>query len=98
MRIDPHSFTDDSQSVIQELNWEANLDFESRIIHATATLSFLKPGSGPLDLDTRDLKIHRVEDLEGNALKHEVGPVEPILGQRLRIELPANTAAVRIKY
>lgn len=99
MRIDPHSYTDDQQVVIHRLKWRSSVDFARRVITATAELEFIKPGSGPLDLDTRGLKIFKVEDLDRSQnLKFELFAPEPIYGQRLRIELPQSTRGVRVDY
>jgi hypothetical protein len=55
-------------------------------------------GEGPLDLDTRDLAIESITDGEGRTLAHTLHPAYPVLGARLRIELPAGTRAIRIRY
>ncbi len=98
MRIDPHSYADDLQPVVHELDWRASVDFDRRVIDATARLGLSRPGAGPLDLDTRDLKILAVEDARGAPLDYELGAPEAIYGQRLRIHLPEAGAAIRIRY
>jgi aminopeptidase N len=98
MRIDPHSYTDDLQPVVHELDWKASIDFDRRVVSAAAQLRFLHAGSGALDLDTRDLKIAAVESLRGDALAYELGAPEAIYGQRLRIQLPEESAGVRVRY
>ena len=50
-----------------------------------------------LDLDTRDLLIESVTSLEGKRLRSELAKAEPILGSRLRIDLPPGTRGVRIR-
>lgn len=97
-RLDPHSYADDAQPASEHLDWEARIDFERREIHARATLTFARPGEGPLDLDTRDLQVDSVQDAFGNALRFELGEADPILGRRLRILLPVATAKVTIAY
>ena len=98
MRIDPHSYADDSQPTVQELEWKATVDFDHKTVRATATLKFTSPGSGPLDLDTRDLRIASIEDLTGRKLKYELAASEPVFGQKLRIQLPEASTGVRIQY
>src|SRR6185369_7897748 len=66
--------------------------------HAEATLAFARPGGGRLDLDTRELAIDAVEDLDGHALAFVLHPAEPILGARLAIELVPGSGGVRIRY
>jgi leukotriene-A4 hydrolase len=98
MRIDPHSYADDLQPVASELDWRAEVDFERRVLRAVATLRFPAAGSGSLDLDTRDLKIDAVEDLDGRPLRHQLGAPDPVLGAKLHIELTNGAAGVRIRY
>ncbi len=97
-RRDPHSYNDDTQVETEELALTARVDFATRTLVAEATLTFRRPGAGALDLDTRDLTIDRVTDGDGRPLEFTLHPAEPILGARLAIALPAETAAVRIRY
>ena len=98
MRTDPHSYTEDTQSIVNHLEWKARVDFARRVIEATAILRFLAPGSGKLELDTRSLTIHTVEDLAGHPVPYELAAPEPILGQKLTIQLPPGAEGVRIRY
>lgn len=98
MRPDPHSFADDAQPEVTALDWRARVDFASRTLEAEARLTLADGRGGPLDLDTRDLAVSAVTDDGGRALAWEVGPPEPILGARLRVELPAGTQALRVAY
>jgi len=98
MRLDPHSYADDSQPSTEHLDWEATVDFDRRELRAKATLTFAQPGSGLLDLDTRDLRIDSVVDDQGRALTFELAPADPILGQRLQISLLPGTAKVTLAY
>ncbi len=97
-RLDPHSYNDSTQPQISHLAWRAKVDFSSRTLKGEATLTFAAPGTGPLDLDTRDLVIEGVFGDGGKPLQHELFKPEPILGSRLHVELPANTKAVTITY
>jgi hypothetical protein len=72
------------------------VDFDTRTVTTEAELHFHEPGAGPLDLDTRDLRIEWVRALNGAALPYTLAAPEPILGARLRIELPAGSHGVRI--
>jgi aminopeptidase N len=98
MQIDPHSYADDLQPIVHELDWKASVDFARKVISATAELHFLQAGSGALDLDTRDLEILAVEDARGAPLAYELGPQEAIYGRRLRVQLPEGTTGVRLRY
>ncbi len=97
-RLDPHSYADDTQVATTSLALIARVDFAHEVLHGEATLAFERPGAGPLDLDTRDLAIDTVEDLDGHALPFVLHPAEPILGARLAIELAPGTGGVRIRY
>lgn len=98
MRIDPHSYTDDQQPIVESLEWKANIDFSAHVIRADAFLKFSQPGSGPLDLDTRSLRIFLVEDFKGNQLQFELFAPETFFGQRLRVNLVEPSQGVRISY
>jgi len=97
-RRDPHSYADDTQVETASLSLVARVDFAQQILHAEATLAFARPGGGRLDLDTRALAIDAVEDLDGRALPFVLHPSDPILGERLAIELAPGSAGVRIRY
>jgi len=97
-RRDPHSYNDDLQPDVESLELLARVDFSHRLLHAEATLKLAAPSEGVLDLDTRELTIESVTAEDGTPLAHVLHPVEPILGARLSIELPAGTRAVRIRY
>jgi len=96
-RLDPHSYTDAAQPRQRHLSWAAEVDFAAHILRGTATLSFDR-GGGPVDLDSRGLEIDQVLAPGGAPLRFELGPVEPIVGQRLRIELPPGVDTCLIRY
>jgi aminopeptidase N len=96
-RLDPHSHTDASQPRQRHLSWAVEVDFATHTLRGTATLSFNRSG-GPVDLDSRGLEIDQVLAPGGAPLRFELGPVEPILGQRLRIELPPGIDTCLIRY
>jgi leukotriene-A4 hydrolase len=98
MQLDPHSYNDTAQPETTHVHWKARVDFQSRTIEAEACLTLAEPGSGPFDLDTRDLKILGVADQDGKSLAFVLDPAEPILGSRLRITLPSDTTRVTVRY
>src|SRR4051812_24570362 len=97
-RPDPHSYTDDRQPRTRALEWRARVNFTTRTIAAQATLILEQPGAGPLDLDTRDLSIATVQDDDGQPVPFSLAAPEPILGARLRVELPPGTQKIHIRY
>jgi aminopeptidase N len=96
-RPDPHSHTDLAQPHQEHLAWSAEVDFAGRTLRATATLRFDGGGSA-VDLDARGLVVESVTSPDGRALRFELGASEPILGERLRIELPAGVDTCVIGY
>src|SRR5260370_15504656 len=97
-RLDPHSYADTAQPQTRSIELSVKVDFASRTLSGEAVLRFRQAGAGPLDLDTRDLRIESVTALDGAKLGYELAAPEPILGSRLRIELPAAARGVRIRY
>jgi aminopeptidase N len=94
-RLDPHSYYDSDQPVIEHLDWRARVDFDARVIEAEATLQLASAADGPFDLDTRELTILDVSDGD-QPLQWELHAPEPILGARLTID--ARGPRVRIRY
>jgi leukotriene-A4 hydrolase len=96
---DPHSYADPGQRPVQHVGWTVSVDLEARVLHAVAVLH-LGPGTGPVDVDTRDLVVAAVDDGEGRPVPYALADPDPVLGRRLRLE-PAQSASgsrVRITY
>ncbi len=97
-RLDPHSYNDSTQPETETLDWRARVDFQTRRLHAEVTLTLKEASAGPLDLDTRDLDIRAVVDAQGKPLPYHLAPPEPILGSRLRVELPPGCRQLTVRY
>ena len=97
-RTDPHSYYDDAQPRTRHLGLELEVDFEGRCLHGWAMLDLGEPSSGPLDLDTKGLDIFSVEGEEEAEIPFELADEEPVLGRRLRLDLPPGTRRVTIEY
>ena len=97
-RTDPHSYADDAQPKVTSFHWKAAVDFTRHVLECRVTLKLSRPGEGPLDLDTRDLRLHAVEDAAGRPLRHGLDAPDTVLGQRLRVHLPAGTSEVVVRY
>src|SRR6267143_3856368 len=98
MRLDPHSYADIAQPQTRSIHLTLRADFDRRILEGEIALHFRAPGVGPLDLDTRELRIDAVTLLDGTPLPHDLFAPEPILGARLRIDLPRGAEGVRVRY
>lgn len=96
--VDPHSYADPDQGRTTRLALALEVDFATKRLTGTATLGLENVPGGHLDLDTRDLDIAQVTLADGTALAFEVGDKHHVLGQRLRIQLPAGTDAITIHY
>ena len=96
--IEPHSYTDLSQGKLVKVDLRLTVDFEKLCLHGYVILTLSQSSKGYIDLDTRDLKIKRVTNTEGDSLKWFLADPDPILGSRLRIELPQKPEAISISY
>jgi leukotriene-A4 hydrolase len=95
---DPHSFFDDAQPRARHLRLRLVVDFESRRIQGEAVLD-LGPGrGGPIDLDTKGIEVHDVTTETGVRVSWSLGDETPVLGRRLRLDLPSGTHSVSIRY
>src|SRR5205823_11856027 len=98
VRLDPHSYADSDQPSTERVDLSLRVDFAERRLQGDAILYLREAGAGPLDLDTRDLRIDAVETADGAPLRHELAAAEPILGSRLRVHLPPGARALCIRY
>ena len=96
--LDPHSFNDDTQPAAQALNLKLRVDFERRVLEGSITLSLERAAGGPLDLDTRGLTVHAVTNQAGTPVPFALDVPDPILGTRLRLQLPDGTTDVTLHY
>jgi len=99
-RIDPHSYFDDAQPRTQSWHLRLRVDFARKVLEGEATLIFPGKGAeGVLDLDTKGLCIHRAYvTATAKSLPFELGEEDPILGRRLRLQLPPGTMGLTLAY
>ena len=97
-RPDPHSYFDPAQPRMRRLGLDLEVDFARRVLSGKARLAFAAPSAGRVDLDTKGLLIRSVATGGGAAVTHALEAEEPILGRRLRLELPPGTGSVVIDY
>ncbi len=105
---DPHSYA--QGPALPHLRLSLTVDFAQRTLAGSATwlLAAPLPAATTLVLDTRDLRIERAEAFSSaddhtaaeaaTALSYALSTPDPVLGQALRLELPAGTQTVRIAY
>ena len=97
-RSDPHSCFDSAQPRTRHLDLDLAVDFDRKRVAGQVTLTLERASSGPFDLDTKGLVIASVRTDRGRPIAYEPGAEEPILGSRLRLDLPAGTEKVVIAY
>ncbi|MCV9388977.1 M1 family metallopeptidase [Reichenbachiella ulvae] len=96
---DTHSYAQPSESAITHLDWMASVDFDNKVIHATATYALENSSSASkLTLDTKDLDIKSVQDLSGKELTFQLGETKEHLGKPLTIDINPETKGVIISY
>ena len=92
--MDIHSWSRPDEIRVRHLELELNVDFEEKALAGSVILRFDPASSPELILDTRDLVIYGVD----NALGHDLGTRDPILGAPLRIRLSPGTSWVKVRY
>ncbi len=104
-RRDAHSYSNPNQIAVRHLDLDCDILFDQKVLNAVATLSVerrVDTGAPPLILDTRNLRIGKVEVTERDEAyapaPFEIGPEHPILGAPLTIALPPAATKVRIEY
>lgn len=100
---DVHSYSNPHQVRQTHLDLDLEVDFEKKELrgHSTLTIERTDPAA-PLILDTRDLRIERVETASNQSdfqpAKYTLGASDKILGAPLTIELPSAATRVRVHY
>ncbi|MEO7067997.1 MAG: M1 family metallopeptidase [Rhodanobacter sp.] len=101
---DPHSYAQPDQVRVTHLDLDLNIDFPHKQLDGQATLQldWKNPQATALVLDTRDLKIAKVEALGSDGkttpLKFALAARDKQLGSKLTIDAPKHPAQVRIAY
>lgn len=96
---DVHSFAKPNEAVITHLDWKANVDFEAKVITATATfLIDIKKNTDKIVLDTKGLEISGVTDSDGNKLSFSLGEEVEFLGSPLVIKINSSVSSITIAY
>jgi len=100
---DYHSYANPSAVRVRHVDLDWDVLFDQKILKGTATLTIERTSpTEPIILDTRDLKIERVETsvdgLKYTPATFTVGTSDKILGAPLTIPLPARATRIRIHY
>lgn len=94
---DPHSFADTRQGRIRHVDFELEVDFQTRTLSGTGTYTLEAPVAGSLFLDTRDIHIERVfagqEDLAWSFDQED-----RVKGKRLHIQNPQALSKIGITF
>ena len=99
-----HSWSNPEQIRVRHLDLDLQVEVDAKVLIGTATLSLERVAAGAevLRLDTRALRIDRVErsvdGCEWTETSFGVGPSDPILGAPLEIGLLQDTTHVRVWY
>jgi leukotriene-A4 hydrolase len=97
---DHHSFSKPNEAVVKHLNWVAAVDFDKKIISASATYQIEnKKGVDSIFLDVRNLKITSVStDDNKDAIGFAVNERADFLGGQLAIPIDESTKSITINY
>ena len=101
---DPNSYAQPDQVRVTHLDLDLTIDFPRKQLDGQATLKldWKNPRAQSLALDTRDLKIAKVEALGSDGkttpLTYALAPRDKVLGSKLTIAAPKHPAQVRIVY
>ena len=96
---DPHSYADPNKARVTHLDLSAIVDFENRIIEASADYTIHRSqGASNISFDTEGLVIHEVRDQDGGILEFTHHDPKDILGRELEVQLNENTGHVVIQY
>ena len=90
--------TNNVSAYIKHLEWDATVDFEHKVLYATAKLHLTPHTSGTLILNTKQLNIFSVTDLTGEKLHYALLPYDSIFGQDLEVNVTRATEAVIVHY
>jgi leukotriene-A4 hydrolase len=101
-RTDEHSYAEPLKVTTKDLALDLTVDFRAKTLAGSATLDlvWVDASAQQLVLDTRDLKIAKVERLDGAAwkpAKFTLAKRDAVFGSKLTIEA-ARAAKIRVTY
>ncbi|MCI0542353.1 M1 family metallopeptidase [bacterium] len=97
-RIDPHSYADPAQGVIDHAHIELVPDFDTKKLFGRVALTLKKPHmGGVLHLDTRDLDVRKIT-ANSKSCTWKFTEKDSVLGSCLEIQMPEGARSVVIEY
>jgi aminopeptidase N len=95
---DNHSFSKPNEIRVSHLNWDAEVDFETKTIRAVATydIQHIAPAS-QIIFDVKKLNIEKVL-VDGQPVNFEIGEEKEFLGAPLKIDVKPESKSVAIHY
>lgn len=97
MSRDHHSYSNPEQVRVTHVELDLEVDFAKKTLRGTARLTLGEHSADSLVLDTRDLRIERVE-VAGQEAPFTVGAADPILGAPLTVALAPGAREVNVHY
>jgi len=96
---DKFSYANNDQVVIRHIDLDLAVNFEEQVLEGRAELDFelLDPAAKTLVLDTRDITILGAT-AEGKPVTFTLGDLDPLLGEKLEVQIPAGAKSVTIQY
>jgi leukotriene-A4 hydrolase len=96
--MDHHSYSRPQEARVTHLDWDANVDFNTRTISGTATYKVdAAKDAKRIIFDTHELTIASVK-VDGVETKFILGAEQGYLGQPLSVEITGSTKEVSITY
>ncbi len=96
-RLDPHSYADSDHPRTRSLTLRLGVDFKRQVLDGSVALQLESAAGGVMDLDTKGLTIRSVQGNRGR-VTFELGDDDPILGRRLRLQMPDGTSEITVDY
>ena len=95
---DHHSFSKPNEAIVNHLEWDAKVDFDTRTIEATATYGITTSKDAErIILDIRELNISSVR-VDSKEASYEIGEEMPFIGSPLAINITPESKEVSITY
>lgn len=95
---DHHSFSKPNEAIVNHLEWNAKVDFDTRTIEATATYNITTSKNAKrIILDIRELNISSVR-VDSKEASYEIGEEMPFIGSPLAINITPESKEVSITY